>query len=263
MPVDPDRAARAGELEHVLLRRAKPDLDLRFRSVGQAQPEDRSVVLAPGGAHDRRHVLDLGVEQEPEEIDVMRCQIEEGATAVGPGELPGRQVLPGSVNVVRMRLTRPIPPSRTTARARRIAGWNRRLNPIAATIPAAPRRVDDPLPVGEARGQRLLEVEVTTRLGDGDPKLCVEAARRRDEDGVDVVAGKQLVRAAAERGVRRSASGRGERRRVGIGERSDRDSCHAREHGEMHRPRDRAASDRADANGLHVRDAAPGGSRTR
>ena len=94
VPVDPDRPERAGELEHVLLGRPEADLDLRFRSVGQAQAKDRSVVLAPAGAHGRGHVLDLGVEQEPEEIDVMRCQIEESATAVGPRELPGGQVLP-------------------------------------------------------------------------------------------------------------------------------------------------------------------------
>ena len=242
---------------------AKADLDLRFRSVGQAQAEDRSVVLAPAGGHDRGHVLDLGVEQEPEEIDVMRCQIEESATAVGPRELPGRQVLPW----IRERGANVADPSDPARPDDGACASDRRMEPPVESDrgddSGRSRRGDDPLPVGEARGQRLLEVEVTAGLGDGDPKLRVEAARRRHEDGVDVVAGKQLARVAATSGARRQAPGGGERCRVGIGERRDRDSAV------------RVSTGRCTARAIEphptapirtsciVRNVAPGGSRTR
>ena len=89
-------------------------------------------------------------------------------------------------------------------------------------------------------------------LGDGHPKVGMVAARRRDDDCVESVEREQLGRVAAERGARSRAPGRVERCAIDVRDGDDLDPGSPSQHGQVHGPCDRAASDHADANGLHL-----------
>lgn len=113
------------------------------------------------------------------------------------------------------------------------------------------RRLDDGLSVGARGRERLLQIEVATRSGDRQRKRGMVAARRSDDDRVEIVAGEEPSRVAAEGSAWSRSTSSLERGGIGVGKRGDRDSGGAQEHGEVHGARDRAAPDHSDANDAH------------
>jgi hypothetical protein len=243
--VHDEPAGVAVDLDPIVLRGGERHEYVRRGSAGELEAQCRRVVLGTVRAHVRGDAHDLLTREPPDQIHVVRGEVEQRAAAGRAHAAPGI-----GAPIVRSEgredgakgdeaADRAGAEMQTRRLEQRVRAIVEARHPDAAR---APPRVEHAPRVGQRRGDRLLEVEVLSAIEHRHGEIGVRCGRRGDDDRVHVGIAEQRLgrlehaRAGRER-LRRRASGG-----VRIGERGDANAGQRAEHGKMHGTRDLAAA---------------------